>query len=133
MNPDKPDTCTKTPIAQHVIPCYSELGSIYSSTFPHVGQKFLDSLMQQITVETKSTTTLMLQLLPAEEYKELSRIYQNQGKKFNVINHNIVVSSPPDILDEPQHPTQPSAQNLLHDQFLLIRACFSDDPSMEFM
>lgn len=132
MNPDKPDTCIKIPIDQHVIPCYSELGSIYSSTFPHVGQKFLDSLMQQITVQTKTTTTLLLQLLPVEEYRELTRIYHNQGKKFHVIN-NSVVSSPPDILDEPQHPTQLPAQNLLHDQYLLIRACFSNDPSMEFM
>lgn len=131
MNLDKPDNSTETepPIDNKVIAC-SELGTIYSYTFQHVGQKFLDSLMQQITVQSKSQSTLLLQLLSVEEYRELSRIYNNQSKKLNVMKN--VISSSPDMDDpSPQHPTQ--VDDILQDQYLLIRSCFSNGPSIKSM
>lgn len=139
MNLDRPDNSTqsKPPSDNTIIPC-SELGTIYSSTFQHVGQKFLDSLMQQITIQTKAQSTLLLQLLSLEEYRELSRIYSNQNNKFHVMNHdnnNNTLSSSPDMDDSsPQHPTQvDSSYNILQDQFLLIRSCFSNGPFTESM
>lgn len=134
MNLDKPNNSTITKsLDNNVIPC-SELGTIYSYTFPHVGQKFLDSLMQQITVQTKVQTTLLLQLLPVEQYRELSCIYSNENNKFHVINNNVAANSPDMDDSSSQHPTQVNtSDNLLQDQFLLIRSCFSNDPTTELM
>lgn len=134
MNLDKPNNSTITKsLDNNVIPC-SELGTIYSYTFPHVGQKFLDSLMQQITVQTKVQTTLLLQLLPVEQYRELSRIYSNENNKFHVINNNVAANSPDMDDSSSHHPTQVNtSDNLLQDQFLLIRSYFSKDPTTELM
>lgn len=130
MNLEDTDNCTLIKARLN-----TELVSIYTNTFQHVGQKFLDSLMQQIAVQTKSQTTLLLQLLSVEEYRELSRIYSNQNKKFNVMAMDSDFSSSPDI-DEPspQHPTQVDTfYDSLQDQFLLIRSCYSNGASIESM
>lgn len=133
----------------------NELASIYITTFQHVGQKFLDSLMQQITIRTKVSSTILIQLLSIEEYKELSNIYSSSSsdkKKFYVLSPEEVdtASSSPEMQSslasednnsspqqqqlQPQHPTavigkdgsiSASNETLYQDQFLLIRSCFS--------
>lgn len=130
MNLEDTDNCTLIKARFN-----TELVSIYTNTFQHVGQKFLDSLMQQIAVQTKAQTTLLLQILSVEEYRELSRIYSNQNKKFNVMAMDSDFSSSPDI-DEPspQHPAQADTfYDSLQDQFLLIRSCYSNGASIESM
>lgn len=130
MNLEDTDNCTLIKARLN-----TELVSIYTNTFQHVGQKFLDSLMQQIAVQTKAQTTLLLQLLSVEEYRELSRIYSNQNKKFNVLAMDSDFSSSPDIdAPSPQHPTQVDTfYDSLQDQFLLIRSCYSNGASIESM
>ncbi len=119
------------------------LASIYTNTFQHVGQKFLNSLMQQITMSSKVECTILLQLLNAEEYKELSTIYKNQNEKFHIISHrnsNDSSSSPDVSPDEPLplHPTsakvstetKDSTSDVLQDRYLFIRSFYSNDISV---
>lgn len=135
MNLEDVANCSLNKVVKETI--NTELVSIYTNTFQHVGQKFLDSLMQQVTVQTKAQSSVLLQLLSLEEYKELSRIHNSQNKKFKIMSteNEFHTSSSPD-LDEPspQHPTQlDSIYDILHDQFLLIRSCYTHDPNIESM
>ncbi|OBZ89876.1 Hybrid signal transduction histidine kinase J [Choanephora cucurbitarum] len=97
----------------------SELTSILSNTFDYVGMEFIDTLLREITLQTKVQSTLLLQLLSAEEYNELSSIYKKDN--FHVLQSS---SSSPEIVSSPVH--QDSTAN----QFLLIRSCYIDQPSM---
>lgn len=116
------------------------LASIYTNTFQYVGQKFLNSLMEQITMSSKAKCTILFQLLNAEEYKELSTIYKNQDVKFHIISNRDSKdsSNSPDVQysssDDPS-PTIVSAQpnestsDVLQDRYLFIRSFYSNNIS----
>lgn len=123
----------------------NELASIYISTFSHVGQKFLDSLMEQITIQTQVTSTILIQLLSLEEYKELSNIKKQKFHLLPTAERSRTASSSPELLsshikEEPQQQQSGSStaavddlmpaassieQQQQQDQFLLIRSCYS--------
>ncbi|KAI8047966.1 uncharacterized protein B0P05DRAFT_565088 [Gilbertella persicaria] len=124
----------------------SELTAILSSTFQYVGMEFIDMLLKEITIQTKVHSTLLLQLLSLEEYRELCSIYKSdEQKKLNIISCSQSSSSSPEIrypscgnsdnTSSPQHPTSSvamdSTPDQLQDQFLLIRSCFSNQASMK--
>ena len=93
-----------------------ELASLYTTTFPLVGKPFLDSLLKQLTVQTNVKCAVLMQLLQAEEYKELSNIYKNENKQFHVVSSS--TSSSPDLIED-------ASPEQMEDRYLLIRASYS--------
>lgn len=123
-----------------------ELASIYINTFPHVGQKFFNSLMQQLTVQTNVQCTLLIQLLSTEEYKELITLFKNENIKYHVLSCdnnscNNETSSPevaPSSSSDDPSPhltteTTTEASNVFQDRYLLVRSCYYNNTTAETM
>lgn len=114
------------------------ISEIYRSTFPLVGMEFLDGLMREITKQTKVNSAILLQLLTAEEYKDITEVYKEE--EFRLISSSSLSSSSSpeihhntfadDLVLQQQHHHQQTLVNsisdILQDRFLLIRSCFSE-------
>lgn len=116
----------------------TEISQIYSSTFSLVGLEFMDALMREITIQTKVDSAVLLQLLTADEYKDITEVYKDD--EFHLISSSsLSSSSSPEIhhtfaddlfLKTPSlQQSIDSISDILQDKFLLIRSCFSNQAS----